>query len=310
MRKHVLFTNDVELTSIVNNTQSIETGKLVAEIGLPRLLSLYAEYNFKCTFFITADYAKSYHTSLKEIVKYGHEIGSHGAAHGHSDAFDRMSYAEQLSNLKSSKEMLEDITGEGVISFRAPALRANANTPRALVEAGFKIDSSVASQRFDFFFSFGSKEKLSWLTAPRSPYYCSEASLAKRGSSELLEIPLISFLYPYIGTTLRISPLVTSMFRGLLNLEAGCRERYPVFLIHPNELISEIPDPRLWRRRSKGAIEHIFKEKLRTALKRRNLGENAAELLKRELDYFKIKSYRGIRLVDLYKMIAKEKANE
>ena len=109
---------------------------------------------------------------------------------------------------------------------------------------------------------------------------------------------------------MRISPLVTSMFRGLLNLEAGCRERYPVFLIHPNELISEIPDPRLWRRRSKGAIEHIFKEKLRTALKRRNLGENAAELLKRELDYFKIKSYRGIRLVDLYKMIAKEKANE
>ncbi len=310
MKKHVLFTNDVELTSIVNNTQSRETGELVAKIGLPRLLDLYADYNYKCTFFVTADYARSYPASLRDIIKDGHEIGSHGAAHGHDDSFDRMSFADQLRNLTYSKQLLEDIAGEEVISFRAPALRANANTPKALIEAGFRIDSSVASQRFDFFFSFGSKEKLSWLTAPRSPYYCSVNSLAERGSSGLLEIPLISFLYPYIGTTLRISPLVTIIFRELLNLEAVYRKRFPVFLVHPNELISEVPDPNMWGRRSKNLMEYILKEKFRTAIKRRNLGEYAAELVERELDYFKKKSYCGVRLVDVYKMITKEKANE
>jgi len=135
-------------------------------------------------------------------------------------------------------------------------------------------------------------------------------SLARRGSSELLEIPLVSFLYPYIGTTLRISPLLTSIFREFLILEAGFRERFPVFLIHPNELVSETPDPSVWGRRSINAIEYIFKEKIRTTLKRRNLGENAAKLLERELGYFSKKSYRGVRLVDIYKLITMEKKNE
>lgn len=310
MNKDVIFTNDVELTSIVNNTQSIETGELVAKIGLPQLLDLYAEYNYKCTFFVTADYAKSFPASVRNINQFGHEIGNHGAAHGHDDALDRMSFAEQLRNLTYSKQALEDIIGDKVISFRAPALRTNSNTPRALIEAGFRIDSSVASQRFDFFFSFGSKEKLSWLTAPRSPYYCSIHSLAKRGSTDLLEVPLISFLYPYIGTTLRISPFVTSIFRIILVQEANHFKRFPMFLVHPNELISETADPSLWSRRSKYAIDYILKEKLRTVLKRRNLGKNAVILLKRELEYFKLHNYHGIRLVDVYNQIIKEKANE
>ena len=309
MNKFILFTNDVELTSIVNNTQSIKTGELVAKVGIPRLLEIYTKWGFNCTFFVTADYAKAFPDSVREISKCGHEVGSHGASHGHDDAFDRMSYNDQVKNLKGSKQILEDITGKEVVSFRAPALRVNTNTPKALIEAGFKIDSSVASQRFDFLFSFGSKNKLSWLNAPRTPYCCSHDSLSKRGASGILEIPLISYLYPYIGTTLRISPSITSLVRELINLEASHYERYPVFLVHPNELISEVPDPDMWGRRASNYIEYVIKEKLRSTLKKRNLGENAVRLLDRELSYFSSRKYRGIRLIDVYNMKIKENNN-
>ena len=72
-----------------------------------------------------------------------------------------------IKHLKESKAILEDLSGQEVISFRAPALRVNEDTHKALEESEYKIDSSVASQRFDMFMSFGGLKKLNWLTAPR-----------------------------------------------------------------------------------------------------------------------------------------------
>jgi hypothetical protein len=46
-----------------------------------------------------------------------------------------------------------------------------------LIQTGHRIDSSVASQRFDFFLSFGSLNKLNWLTAPRRPYRVEEGNI-------------------------------------------------------------------------------------------------------------------------------------
>lgn len=300
MNKVVFFTNDVELTSIINNAQNIGTGKLVSDVGIPKLLDIYEKYGAQCTFFVTGDYAKAFPQSIRQIHSKGHEIGSHGAAHGHDDAFDTMPLNEQKKNLKSSKQILEDIVGEEVISFRAPALRVNSDTPKALIESGFKIDSSVASQRFDFFFSFGSKEKTKWLTAPRHPYFCDVDSLAKKGKSPLLEIPLIAAIYPYIGTTLRISPLLTRFFRNVLYIESKYCSRYPVFLIHPNELIQEERDENIWSRRSNSLFSYLVKEKFRSFLKTMNLGDNAYRLFEQELGFFQNKGYRGITLKEYY----------
>lgn len=83
-----------------------------------------------------------------------------------------------------------------------------------------------------------------------------------------------------------------------------------MFLIHPIELVSEIPDPSKWGRRSGNQFEYLFKEKFRTALKRRNLGERATHLLEGELAFFKSNHYQGKRLVDVYNEINKELVNE
>ena len=137
-------------------------------------------------------------------------------SHTRVNGFDVMPLEKQIKHLKESKAILEDLSGQEVISFRAPALRVNEDTHKALEESGYKIDSSVASQRFDMFMSFGWLKKLNWLTAPRLPYRTSKGSLFKKGDSSIIEVPLSASLLPYLGTTMRIFPYITAFQRRLL----------------------------------------------------------------------------------------------
>ncbi len=107
-----------------------------------------------------------------------------------------MPYEKQVRHLDYSRKLLQDISGQDVVSFRAPALRVSALTARALIETGFRIDSSIASQRFDFFLSFGGKQKLHFLTTPRLPYRVNKNNIFKKGQSSLVEIPLSASLFP------------------------------------------------------------------------------------------------------------------
>ena len=219
MKGIACMTNDVETTSIVNGGLRDETGVKVWKEGLPMLLDLYDKYGVKATFFYIANFAKQHPEIIRFVQEQGHEIACHGLTHQHDKAFDVMSYAEQLEHLTTAKKILEDIAGEEVLSFRAPALRVNFDTPKALIEAGFKFDSSVAPQRMDMFMSLGSKNKLQWLGAPRNPYIASLENLARKGDSGIIEVPVSSFVVPYIGTFMRISPSLNALTRKLLYLE-------------------------------------------------------------------------------------------
>ena len=232
-------TNDVETTSIVNGGLREDTGVKVWKEGLPALLDLYEEYGVKATFFYIANFAKDCPEIVKMVQAKGHEIACHGLTHRHDMAFDTMSYEQQLDHLRTAKAILEDIAGEEVVSFRSPALRVNQDTPRALLEAGFRFDSSVAPQRMDMFMSLGSKGKLQWFGAPRTPYSTREDNLARRGSAPITEVPVSSFGLPYIGTMMRISPFLNRMTRTFLCWETRKTDKGINFLIHPNELITE-----------------------------------------------------------------------
>ncbi len=270
-KKYCLFTNDVETTSIWHNSLRDETGFKVWKEGMPKLLELYEKHNIKATFFFTGYIAKLYPEILKMIMPYGHEIASHGLIHDSDQAFDLLSYDDQIKQLKESKKILEDISGQEVISFRAPALRVNQNTPKALLESGFKIDSSIAPQRFDFLLSFGGKDKIKWFFAPRTPYITSKESLFKKGEDGLIEITLNAYLFPYIGTTMRILPGVTQIVRRLVNVENKLNGKPVVFLIHPNEIIDESNEIITnIGRRSKNVISYLLADKLRRNLKIRN----------------------------------------
>ncbi len=300
--KYCLLSNDVETTSIWFNKLRDETGETVLREGLPVLLEIYESHDIKSTFFFTGYFARKFPEAVKMVVKGGHEVGSHGYSHEVDQAFDVLNLEQQKDHLRRSKELLEDLSGQEVISFRAPALRVNEFTPVALAETGFKIDSSVASQRFDMFLSFGGLKKLSWLGAPRLPYLTSRETLLRKGEGPIVEVPLAATLLPYTSTTMRIFPFITRLQHIFLNMEAGFNGKPIVFDIHPNELIEEqTGERRTIQRRTRNPIKYLLADVLRGKLKVRNLGKKAIPLYNREIAYFKKKNHRFLTLRDYCK---------
>lgn len=293
-------TNDVETTSIVNGGLRDDTGIRVWKEGLPLILDIYAKYNIKATFFFIANYAKQHPEIVKMVQLAGHEVALHGLTHDHRMAFDTMSYKDQLRHLVEGKKVLEDIAGEKVISFRSPALRVNKDTPKALCEAGFKYDSSVAPQRLDMFMSLGSKNKMRWLGAPRVPYETAIDDLARRGHSGLVEVPVSSFGVPYIGTAMRVAPTLSRLTRSMVYRETRDSDKVVNFLIHPIELITEPNLHEKLERRSKNPIVYFLSDILRHQLKLRNLGSPAVQLFEQDIQYWLKRNYEFITIKQVY----------
>lgn len=298
MVKHALFTNDVETTSIWFNSLRDDTGLKVLNEGMPLLLDIYEKYNIKSTFYFTGYIAKLYPQVVKMILKYGHEVASHGKSHIKENGFDVMPFDKQKRHLLESKKLLEDISGMEVISFRAPALRVNDDTTKALIETGYKIDSSIASQRFDFFMSFGGLKKMKWLIAPRLPYKTSQNSLFKKGCGPLVEVPLTAMFFPHVGTTMRIFPLLTHIQRYGIHFENSLNAKPLVFDIHPNEFIDESMEPRIIEQRTKSKVNYFLQDWLRAQLKTKNLGPKATNLFEKEIEFFEKRNYAFLTVKD------------
>ena len=274
---YFLMTNDVESFSIPLNKLDPDTAKEVYKFGLPRLLDVYAKHDIKCTFYFTGRMAEMVPEAVELVVEHGHDIGCHGYDHSSDRAFDLMGLDEQIAEMTKAKDILESLAGK-ISDFRAPALRINEYTIRALEQTGFNTDSSIASQRFDGPLTFGSKKKLKWLVAPRFPYHPSYDSIVKKGDSKILEIPLSAFVFPYIGTTMRVSPTILKFLERIMFAESMRTEKPIVFLFHPNECL----DAKIGvKRASRGgnAIEHVFADVIRHKLKLRNLGVKAVNLI-------------------------------
>jgi peptidoglycan-N-acetylglucosamine deacetylase len=300
-KKFALWTNDVEDHSIWFNKLRYETGELVLKEGMPILLDIYRKFGIKSTFYFTGYMAEHFPDVVRMILADGHEVASHGYSHQVHEAFDVLSYNDQVSHLEKSKKLLEDICGYEVVSFRAPALRVNSDTPKALAHTGFKIDSSVASQRFDMFLSFGSLKKLKWLTAPRLPYHTQDDNLFKKGNGPVVEVPLTALIFPYVGTTMRIFPGITKAQHFLLNAENHYHEKPIVFDVHPNEFINEESEIRTIERRSKNFFSYLLADVIRGKLKVKNLGKAAIPLYEKEISYYRDRGYTFLTVKDYCK---------
>jgi peptidoglycan/xylan/chitin deacetylase (PgdA/CDA1 family) len=300
---YALLSNDVETTSIWYNDLRDKTGERVLKEAMPALLELYRKHDVKATFFYTAYIAKLFPEIVRMIIEDGHEIGSHGKSHLVENGFDIMPFEKQKNHLDYSKKLLEDISGSQVISFRAPALRVSPITASALIETGFLIDSSIASQRFDFFLSFGSKQKLSFLNAPRLPYYTKADNIYAKGSSPLLEVPSSAFIMPYTGSTIRILPTIARLQRHLLHYESRLTQKPLVFYLHPNEFVDESDEPRVIKRRSSNPIKYLLTDIIRAYLKTKNLGPVAFPLYDRMIRFYAVKGYDFLTMMEYRKRV-------
>lgn len=125
----------------VFNVEMAPTGRVVDNVNI--LLELFEEKNVKGTFFILGEIAEHYPRLVKDIASKGHELGVHGF---HHDQIFKMTPEKALYDIMRAKELIEDVSGNKVYGFRAPAFSVSENTKwifDILAELGFKYDSSV-----------------------------------------------------------------------------------------------------------------------------------------------------------------------
>lgn len=113
------------------------------EQSMDNVLKLMDDANIKGTFFILGWIAERYPSVIKKLAAEGHEIASHGYAHQRATGQTQEVFKQDIS---SAKTILEDLTGQAVIGYRAPSFSFNKTNPwvyDVLQEAGHQYSSSI-----------------------------------------------------------------------------------------------------------------------------------------------------------------------
>lgn len=121
------------------------------EANVDRILDLFAHNGIKGTFFTLGWIAKRYPDMVRRIVAGGHELASHGTAHIRADHQSRTQFANDVIN---AKRILEDISGQAVVGYRATSFsisRRNLWALSALEDAGYKYSSSTHPIKHDLY---------------------------------------------------------------------------------------------------------------------------------------------------------------
>jgi polysaccharide deacetylase family protein (PEP-CTERM system associated) len=192
--------------------------------GVEALLELLARYDATATFFVLGWVARRHPGLVRRVAAAGHEIASHGWWHRRVTA---MTQDEFRADVRDSKALLEDLTGEECAGYRAPSFSITPRTEWALdvlVEEEYHYDSSLFPiRRADY----GHAE------APPLPHYM------VRPSGVLVEFPPTTLRY---GGT-RVPAAGGGWFRQLpyaLTRRAFAEHDQSgipgVFYIHPWEL--------------------------------------------------------------------------
>lgn len=104
----------------------------------------------KATFFCVGQMAIEFPEVVKKIATKGHEIGCHSNIH---TWLDKMTPEELLKDTTEALKALEDVSGQKVVSYRAPAFSITPKNKWAvnvLAECGIKNDASIFPTNRDF----------------------------------------------------------------------------------------------------------------------------------------------------------------
>ena len=136
------------------------------EASVDQLLELMARYDAVGTFFTVGWVAERHPAMVKRIAAAGHEVASHTydhvrITHQTPDAF--------RESVRRTKRIIEDITGEPVLGFRAPSFSIVRGMEWALdilIEEGHRYDSSLFPVRREGYGYEGGGQDPYWLDRP------------------------------------------------------------------------------------------------------------------------------------------------
>ena len=195
------------------------------------ILALFDAAGVKATFFTLGWVAERYPALMRRIAADGHEIASHGWDHARVFTLGREAFA---ADIERARKVLEDVTGERVIGYRAPSFSIDARTPWAhevLAEQGYAYSSSVAPIVHDHY---------GWREAPRFAF-------RPVSGAGLLEIPVTTAevagrrMAAGGGGFFRLLPYAVSRWAiRQVNEREG---RPAAFYFHPWEIDPDQPRP-------------------------------------------------------------------
>ncbi|HEX6950329.1 MAG TPA: polysaccharide deacetylase family protein [Nitrospira sp.] len=206
-----------------------------SQTGLEALLACCDRYHVKATVFFAGRFAEAYPDLVRECHRRGHQLGTHGWAHGgleQDEDFRTAGLEQQRQWIRRATEAVQQAAGIRPVIFRAPNLWIGETTLRVLEEEGYLYDSSVPARRFDF--GFGRVHYLKYFWAPSQPYRPSELDLSASGASTITEVPPSACLFPINLATLRVLGL--SVLGRMIHWIVR-DSRHLVFYCHPSEFV-------------------------------------------------------------------------
>ena len=122
-----------------------------ATANTERLLEMFETRGLRATFFVLGWVAEKAPELVRRIAGAGHEVACHGL--DHQLVYNQTPEVFRRDTMRS-KRLLEDITGQAVLGYRAATYSITRRSLWALdilAELGFAYDSSIFPVRHDFY---------------------------------------------------------------------------------------------------------------------------------------------------------------
>jgi len=120
-------------------------GEFGPRVGAPRILALLGEHRIPATWFVPGHTLETFPASIDAIVEAGHELACHGWYH---EDFATVSADEERTIVERCAAAVERVVGSRPSGWRAPYWSLGAASLRAIVDAGFRYDSSLMADDY------------------------------------------------------------------------------------------------------------------------------------------------------------------
>jgi peptidoglycan/xylan/chitin deacetylase (PgdA/CDA1 family) len=123
----------------------ISRGIFAGEVGVPRLLNLFAKFGIKATWFIPGHSLETFPQQMKQVVDQGHNVGLHG--YSHENPLALTPYQEEKILVKTIN-LLTNLAGKKPMGYVAPWWELSEVTAQLLIKHDIKYDHSLMHNDF------------------------------------------------------------------------------------------------------------------------------------------------------------------
>ncbi|MGI5440033.1 polysaccharide deacetylase [Streptomyces shenzhenensis] len=124
----------------------LSRGEFCAEVGVPRLISLFDRYDIRATWCTPGHSMVTFPERVRQIVDAGHEIAAHGCYHEGVPKLDADTERRLMAAQLAQHERYVGVRPRG---YRSPAWDFTDQTLSVLEENGFEWDSSLMGRDFE-----------------------------------------------------------------------------------------------------------------------------------------------------------------